>query len=85
MFLIPLQTDNKQILRRWAPQNDIATSPQGDGRQAHPQPIFLKEETQSTESLFHIYPSATSAVMRKNSKIIKIANSASTKLSTCNC
>jgi hypothetical protein len=31
----PLETDNKQILRRCAPQNDIATSPQGDGRQAH--------------------------------------------------
>ena len=42
MFLIPLQTDNKQILRRWAPQNDIATSPQGDGRQAHPQPNFQR-------------------------------------------
>jgi hypothetical protein len=42
MFLIPLQTDNKQILRRWAPQNDIATSPQGDGRQAHPQPNFRR-------------------------------------------
>jgi len=42
MFLIPLQTENKQILRRWAPQNDIATSPQGDGRQAHPQPNFQR-------------------------------------------
>jgi hypothetical protein len=40
--LIPLQTDNKQILRRWAPQNDIATRPQGDGRQAHPQPNFRR-------------------------------------------
>jgi hypothetical protein len=43
MFLTPLETDNKQILRRGvypehrrrAPQNDIATSPQGDGRQAY--------------------------------------------------
>jgi hypothetical protein len=47
MFLTPLETDNKQILRRGvypehgrrAPQNDIATSPQGDGRQAT-RPIF---------------------------------------------
>jgi hypothetical protein len=39
----PLETDNKQILRRGvypehgrrAPQNDIATSPQGDGQQAY--------------------------------------------------
>jgi hypothetical protein len=30
-----IETDNKQILRRCAPQNDIATSPQGDGRQAY--------------------------------------------------
>jgi hypothetical protein len=35
----PLETDNKQILRRCAPQNDIATSPQGDGLQ----PQFSKE------------------------------------------
>ena len=43
MFFDPLETDNKQILRRGvypehgrrAPQNDIATSPQGDGRQAY--------------------------------------------------
>jgi hypothetical protein len=31
----PFETDSKQILRRFAPQNDIATSPQGDGRQAY--------------------------------------------------
>ena len=31
----PSETDNKQILRRSAPQNDIATSPQGDRRQAY--------------------------------------------------
>jgi hypothetical protein len=30
----PLETDNKQILRRHAPQNDITTS-QGDLRQAY--------------------------------------------------
>ena len=35
----PLEIDNKQILRRCAPQNDIATSPQGDGRQSST-PIF---------------------------------------------
>jgi hypothetical protein len=35
MFFTLLETDNKQILRRCAPQNDIATSPQGDGRQAY--------------------------------------------------
>ena len=27
----PLETDDKQILRRCAPQNDIATSPQATG------------------------------------------------------
>ena len=31
MFLTPLETDDKQILRRCAPQNDIATSPQATG------------------------------------------------------
>jgi hypothetical protein len=35
MFLLPLETDNKQILRRCAPQNDIVTSLQGDGRQGY--------------------------------------------------
>ena len=39
MFLTSLETDNKQIPRCGAPQNDIATSPQGDGRQAY-NPIF---------------------------------------------
>jgi hypothetical protein len=46
----PLETDNKQILRRGvypehgrrAPQNDIATSPQGDRRQSL-QPQFSRE------------------------------------------
>jgi hypothetical protein len=31
MFLTLLETDNKQILRRRAPQNDIATSPRATG------------------------------------------------------
>jgi hypothetical protein len=34
MFLSLIEADNKQILRRCAPQNDIARSPQGDGRQS---------------------------------------------------
>jgi hypothetical protein len=46
MFLTPLETDNKQILRRCAPQNDIATSPQGDGRQAY-NPNFRRSEAGS--------------------------------------
>ena len=43
-FLTPLETDNKQILRRCAPQNDIATRPRDDGQQAL-QPQFSKEMT----------------------------------------
>jgi hypothetical protein len=46
MFLTPLETDNKQILRRCAPQNDIATSPQGDGQQAY-NPNFRRSTRRS--------------------------------------
>jgi hypothetical protein len=35
-----LETDNKQILRRSAPQNDTATNTQGDRRQSLQPPIF---------------------------------------------
>jgi hypothetical protein len=52
MFLSLIEADNKQILRRGvypehgrrAPQNDIARSPQGDGRQSL-QLQFSKENT----------------------------------------
>ena len=55
MFLTPLETDNKQILRRGVypehgrrvPQNDIATSP--GRRAASLQPQFSKEVTKSTK------------------------------------
>jgi hypothetical protein len=50
MFLTPLETDNKQILRRCAPQNDIATSPQGDGRQAY-NPNF-RRRTQRAQQMY---------------------------------
>ena len=43
----PLETDNKQILRRCAPQNDIATSPQGNGGKLQGQ--FSKELTKDTK------------------------------------
>jgi hypothetical protein len=39
----PLETDNKQILRRCAPQNDIATSPHGNRRPMPITPIFEGE------------------------------------------
>ena len=46
MFLTLLETDNKQILRHCAPQNDIATRPQGDGRQAY-NPNFRRRARRS--------------------------------------
>ena len=49
MFLTPLETDNKQILRRCAPQNDIAIGPQGDGRQAY-NPNFRRSDFMSLRS-----------------------------------
>jgi hypothetical protein len=43
MFLSLIETDNKQILRRCAPQNDIARSLQGDGAAKPTTPIFEGE------------------------------------------
>jgi hypothetical protein len=65
MFLIPLQTDNKQILRRWAPQNDIATSPQGDGRQAHPPNFREGGEHEGHEGFRRVAPRTNSGFVSR--------------------
>jgi hypothetical protein len=48
MFLTPLETDQADSSSLCAPQNEIATNPQGDGRQAY-NPSFAKEDTKSTK------------------------------------
>jgi hypothetical protein len=65
----PPGTDNKQILRCCAPQNDIVTSPQSDGRQARPQPNFRRRAQRRGAATKRIGISPAKAQGRKGKKV----------------